>query len=186
MLNLTSLAIVSKMIRKAQIWVETVIYTLIILVIIGILLSILNPAINDWKDKALLDKSLGMIQSIDSAIEDVRTHGPGNSIPVDLQIRAGNLIIDGEKDVINFTVRSSHMYSEVNQTVLMGKINVTTIQRGESYDVSFKLSYSGILNLTWNSRDALKTFTQTPNAQKVWVTNNGRIEDSLINIDLNS
>jgi len=82
------------LIKKSQVWIETVIYTLIVLVIIGLLLSILKPAIQSKQDQILLDKSMEMIQQIDNAIEETKYYGPGNSIPVEFQLKAGQIIIN--------------------------------------------------------------------------------------------
>lgn len=170
--------------KKSQIWVETVIYTLIIIVIIGILLSILTPAIESKKDQIILEKSLEMIEQIDSSIEDARYYGAGNSIPVDLQIKKGKLIINAVQDYIIFEMKSSYMYSEPNQTITRGKINITTIYKGKNYDINFKIYYNNI-NLTYNKKDMEKVFNSAPTPQKLIIANYGKTND-FVNIDLNS
>lgn len=174
---------------KAQIWIETVIYTLIILVIIGILLSVLKPAIQDKQDQVVLEKSLGMLQEIDNSIQNVRVYGPGNSIPLDLQIKQGQLIINGEEDYILFTMQSNNMYSELDQTIANGKINITTVSKGKVYEVRFKLNYKNLVNISWNKKDSEKTINFAPGTQRIFIMNYGRNINNigeLINIDLNS
>ena len=175
--------------KKTQIWVETVIYTLIILVIIGVLIALLRPAIEEKKDQVLLDKSADMLNAIDNAIEDLRFYGAGNSAPVEIQITKGKIVINGEQDYILFTTRSNYMYSELNETISRGKLNVTTVSKGKDYEVTFTLYYRGLVNITWNRQDIEKTINYAPNVQRIWIANYGRNVNNpgeLINIDLNS
>ena len=78
---------------KSQIWVETVIYTLIGLVIIGILLSIVTPRIKEKQDEILIESSKEMLSNIDSTIEEVRYYGTGNSRPIEIPARTLNTTI---------------------------------------------------------------------------------------------
>ena len=172
--------------EKAQIWVETVIYTLIILVIIGVLLAVLTPAIEDKKDQVLLEKSADMLNEINNVIQDLRFYGAGNSVPVEIQMKKGQLIIDGRDDSITFTTRSNYAYSEINETILQGNLKVLTISRGKDYEVTFKIEYFGIVNISWDKQNIEKTINYAPNVQKIWITNYGRTDENLINIDLNS
>ena len=91
-------------------------------------------------------------------------------------------------DYILFSVRSNYMSSDPNQTVIRGKMNITTITKGKEYQVDLRLNYKGIINLSWNRKDAEKVFNPAQNPQKIWVTNYGRNIDNqeLVNIDLNS
>ena len=51
--------------RRGQIWVETVIYTLIGLAIIGILLSLVTPAIEEKKQEILIKKRVEIRETMD-------------------------------------------------------------------------------------------------------------------------
>ena len=42
--------------KKSQVWVETVIYTLIGLSIIGILLAVLKPTVESTKDRLMIEQ----------------------------------------------------------------------------------------------------------------------------------
>ena len=44
--------------KRGQVWVETVIYTLIALVMIGLVLSFVQPKIMELQDKATLQQSI--------------------------------------------------------------------------------------------------------------------------------
>ena len=43
---------------KAQVWVETAVYTIIGLAIIGIILAIANPSIQRYKDNAVIEQTI--------------------------------------------------------------------------------------------------------------------------------
>lgn len=172
--------------KKGQIWVETVVYTLIILVIIGILLSILQPVINKKKDQMLLQQSLRMMNEINNAVEDARYYGGGNSIPVDIELKKGQLKVIPLKDEISFTVRSEYVYSEINKTISKGKINITTLQKLNEYEISFVTSFAGKINVTYNGKEDEKVINPAPSPFKMYITNLGRnTSTELVKIDFN-
>lgn len=170
--------------KKAQIWVETVIYTLIGLAIIGLLLSIVKPAIEKKQDQILIESSLEMLGNIKSAIEDVKYYGTGNSRNLDLRIKKGKLEINGGENKIVFSMKSRYKYSEVGQVVESGKINILTSEKGDAYDVSLTLNYKGSLDLTWQDKNILQSFQSAPTPYRVSVTNMGKKEGAeFIQID---
>ncbi len=168
--------------KRGQIWIETVIYTLIGLAIIGIILSIVKPAIDEKKDQVLLEKSLEMLQNIEDKTEDVKYFGAGNSAPVELKISKGQLTINGAEDNIEFSMDSRYMYSELGKDVSIGNINATTNEKGSGYTVTFFLNYENKMNITWNDKDVEQVFTRTPNAETIIITNLGR-KGNLLQID---
>ena len=64
--------------NKGQIWVETVIYTLIALILIGSVLVFITPRIQEIQDRAIIEQSIEMLQNIDSIISSVVIGGAGN------------------------------------------------------------------------------------------------------------
>jgi len=42
--------------KKGQVWIETVTYTLIAFVLIGLILAFVKPKIDELQDKALIDR----------------------------------------------------------------------------------------------------------------------------------
>jgi len=168
--------------NSGQIWVETVIYTLIGLAIIGVLLSLVKPAIEEKKDQVLLEQNLDVLNSIDSAVEDVRYYGVGNSRILEVKIRKGELIINSTGNSIKFVMESRYMYSEPEQVVEIGRVKALTKKKRKIYDVSLILNYSNSINLTWNGKETTKIFQASPTPYKIRVTNIGKIGD-LVNID---
>ena len=58
--------------KKGQVWVETVIYTLIGLAVIGLLLAVAKPKIDQMKDRALIDQAVEAMEAINSKIYEVQ------------------------------------------------------------------------------------------------------------------
>ena len=63
--------------KRGQVWVETVIYTLIGLAIIGIVLAVAKPQIDIKKTEILVEQSRDSLLNIDGKIEEVLV-APGN------------------------------------------------------------------------------------------------------------
>jgi len=171
--------------KCSQIWVETVIYTLIGLAIIGILLAIIKPAIDEKKDQIIIEQSLDMLNNIENQIEDVRYYGVGNSRPIEIKIKKGQLKINGEKDYLEFSIESKYTYSEPGENISIGKIIARTEKTGKKNDVSLTLDYSNKLNLTWNGKDEEKILNPSPSIYTITVTNIGKskVDGELINVD---
>ena len=83
--------------KNGQVWVETVIYTLIAFVLIGAVLAIAQPRIEEIQDKAFIEQSFGVMKDIDNIILSLAQGGVGNKRVVELGLKKGNLIIDGDK-----------------------------------------------------------------------------------------
>ena len=84
--------------HRGQVWVETVIYTLIAFVLIGAVLAIAQPRIEEIQDKAFIEQSFGVMKDIDNIILSLAQGGVGNKRVVELGLKKGNLIIDGHYD----------------------------------------------------------------------------------------
>jgi len=177
---MTSLLV--KMKRKGQIWIETVIYTLIGLAIIGTLLSIVKPAIDEKKDQILIEKSLEMLKIIEEQIEDVRYYGDGNSRIIETKIKKGKLEINSQEDYVEFSMDSNYKYSEIGENISIGRIIALTKEKDGDYEVSLKLDYKGVLNLSWNNMEKSQLFQPAPTAHKITVTNVGMAND-LVHVD---
>ncbi|MBM3247766.1 hypothetical protein FJZ17_04490, partial [Candidatus Pacearchaeota archaeon] len=78
--------------KRGQIWIETVIYTLIGLTIIGILLSIVTPKINQMNDKSLIIQSINSLNKIDEQISSTMV-AAGNSRQIKKAFKKGEYII---------------------------------------------------------------------------------------------
>src|SRR3989344_7965453 len=78
---------------KGQVWVETVVYTLIAFALIGLVLAFVKPKIEEIQDKGLVDQSVEVLEEIDSVIGNIGS--AGNQRVLSLGISKGTLNIDG-------------------------------------------------------------------------------------------
>ncbi len=161
--------------KKGQIWVETVIYTLIGLAIIGIVLALATPAINKNKDKLILEQTMTIMMEIDNKIKDVRDSGAGNKRIIDeLSIRKGYIEIDGENNEIKYVLEGTRLeYSEPEKPVQQGSINILTNSiSGGDYNIILTLEYPS-LNITYSNDEDYKKLTAASIPYKLSLHNNG-------------
>lgn len=174
---------------KAQIWVETVIYTLIALVMIGTVVGIVKPKIEESQDRAIIEQSKSLLKSMDSIIFDIKS-AAGNQRILEIGIKKGHLIIDAKSDKIIFEMESKHEYSEPGQKIQDGssEIIIETQKIGKFNNVTLSRDYSEQYNLTYLGKDELKTITKSPTPLKMTISNQGetKIEDTTSSCNINT
>ncbi|MFH0711685.1 MAG: hypothetical protein V1889_01010 [archaeon] len=166
--------------RRGQVWVETVIYTLIGLAVIGLVMAAALPKINERKDEIVIEQSIEALGNIDDKIYEVQ-EASGNKRVIDLDVRSGALVVDMEEDTIYWELDSSFEYSEVGVPIPLGRINVTTTLSGP-WKVELKLSYGVDLRFDGNNFGT-KRIDVSPTPYKFVIENMGK-EDGNIVIDL--
>ncbi len=77
--------------KRGQVWVETVIYTLIGIAIIGIVLAVAKPKIEAKKDQVFIEQAIASLGVLDEKLYEVQT-ATGNRRVVDLKIGKGSLL----------------------------------------------------------------------------------------------
>jgi type II secretory pathway pseudopilin PulG len=167
---------------KAQVWVETVTYTLIALVLIGAVLSFVKPKIQEIQDRAIIDQSVKIIEDINNLILSIKDV-PGNQRLMDLGIGKGTLKIDGVDEKLFFEIESTYEYSEVGENYLKGELIILTEKKGSSYLVTLTRDYSKNYDIKFQNEDEIKSLTKSPTPYKILVSNKGKPMDKII-IDL--
>ena len=81
--------------KGGQVWVETVIYTLIALTMISAVMAFVNPRVNDIRDKSVIEQSVNALNDINNVVSSVVQCGVGNKRVVSLSIKKGQMTIDG-------------------------------------------------------------------------------------------
>ena len=76
--------------KRGQVWVETVLYTLIGLVLIGLVLAFASPRISEAKDRLVVEQSINSLNAFDEKVNI----DPGNVRRIDFTIKRGALYID--------------------------------------------------------------------------------------------
>ena len=128
--------------KQGQVWVETVIYTLIGLSVIGILLAVSTPKINDMKDRLRINEAVDILNQMDAKISEVQS-APGNQRVYDLTINKGKVIINGTAgaDEIVWIIETNYKYSEPGKEFMVGDLNINTVGDGY-YKVSLTRGYN--------------------------------------------
>ena len=126
--------------KKGQVWIETVIYTLIGLTIIGLVLAVAIPKINSKKDEVMINQAVQALGDIDNKVYEVQ-RSLANRRTVNLEIGKGRLIINMENDSISWVLDSKFKYSEPGIEVPMGNLKVLT-EETDPWTVILKLDYA--------------------------------------------
>ncbi|MCK5043821.1 hypothetical protein KAR52_02365 [Candidatus Pacearchaeota archaeon] len=173
--------------KKGQIWIETLIYTLIAFVIIGLVLSFVNPAIEKAQDKMIIEQSIGMMEDINSIFLSLIQGGSGNKRLIELGIKKGTLKIDGVSDKIIFEIESKHMYSEPGKDVYHGNILAHTKKEGKTHIVTLTSNYGTEYNITYQGKDEIKLISKASTPYKIFFSNDGKdlSTKTIIDIDIN-
>jgi len=168
--------------KRGQIWIETVIYTLIGLALIALVLSYAMPKISQMKDNALVEQSISAMNGLNDKIVEVR-NSPGSRKVVDFTLKSGELLIDPSNNSLSLSIDGlSSAYSEPGVGIDIGKAKVLTEKNQKDYSVNIKISYPNI-NITYNGQDSLKKLDASSNPYKLTLTNRG-VKNRQFNVDI--
>ena len=158
--------------KKGQVWVETVTYTLVAFVLIGLVLAFVKPRIDELQDKALIEQSLGVLKKIDSIISEVYLEGPGNKRLVEVVLKKGEISINSESDTLNFEFEGNYQYSEPGTNYKEGSFEILTTKIGPLYKVEISKSYPDF-NITYEDKDIPKVLPESSVPYRVFIANRG-------------
>lgn len=155
--------------RIAQIWIETVLYTIIGLAIIGIVLAFVIPKVNESKDNIIVEQSITSLKQLDSKINDVARQ-KGNIGRIDFNMKRGYLYINSTGDEIMLVVEGlTSLYSESNVSINDGNLKILSMEGQKTNTVYLTLDYT--LNITFNGKDTDKKMTAANLAYKLLIEN---------------
>jgi type II secretory pathway pseudopilin PulG len=158
--------------KRGQVWVETVIYTLIGMAVIGLVLAGALPKINQKRDEMAIENSIQAMTVIDEKIYEV-AQAVQNRRVVNLEIKKGSFFVNPAQDTISWRIPSSFAYSEVGQSVPFGSMNITTTEDGGSYEVELEFSYN--LNFVYENDDFREEqFDAAPTPYRIVFENMGK------------
>ena len=171
--------------KKGQIWVETVIYTLIALIMIGTILAFAVPKVNEVKDKTIIEQSINLIKDINEVILSVVQGGLGNKRIIEVNVKKGQLLIDSINNKAIFEMTTDYDYSEEGKTISLGNVDATTKRTGGTNTLTLLSTYN--YDITYNGRnDEEKTLTQSSTPYKISIENKGKDASSnKILVDIN-
>jgi len=73
--------------KRGQVWIETVTYTLVAFILIGLILSFVKPKIEELQDQAIIEQSTLILKEIDSIISEVKEEGIGNKRKIEISLK---------------------------------------------------------------------------------------------------
>jgi type II secretory pathway pseudopilin PulG len=168
--------------KRGQVWVETVLYTLIGLVLIGLVLAFIMPKINQSKDRLIVEEAIESLNVLDSKI-NIK---PGNRRVIDFTMKTGDLFIDASTDQIIFNLTDlTNPYSEPGSEIEIGRVKIISFQEQDSSSIMISLDYAGAYDLTYDSSQDQKKLTASSTPYKFSIENQGSPPGSLqvINIE---
>ena len=169
--------------RRGQIWVETVVYTLIAFVLIGLVLAFAKPEIEKLKDKSILEQSIEMMEDLDLIITEVIQAGAGNKRVIEIVIRKGNLRLNCSGDKLLFEFEGKYIYSEPGESIQQGNFIIITEEVGKLGVVSITRDYSNY-NITYHGEDNLKIISKAATPYNFIISNSGKDEDGKTIVDI--
>lgn len=171
--------------KKAQIWIESVLYTLVGLAIIGLLLVTTRPRIASTQDQFIIQQTIKALNELDNKIIEIK-QATGNRRIIQFQLSKGELFIDAENDRVKWKLSSSrYMYSEPGSTAAINNIDVYTEQKGDVYDIELTLDYTGKNDLTIDAQEKSRTLQAAKTPYSIMVENKGYDQQSnLVNVDI--
>lgn len=156
---------------RGQVWIETVVYTLIGLALIGLVLALVTPKINEYRDKSLIEQTIVSLNVIDGKINEV-LQSPGNTRTVVLALKRGTLYVNASSDEIYFVLEESRsLYSESGVPVPYGKIIILSEEGKKTHTVRLTLPYT--INLTLADGGEVKKFSAAPTPYRFSFRNEG-------------
>jgi len=170
--------------KRGQIWVETIVYTLIAFALIGLVLAFVKPKIEEIRDKGLIEQSISVLEDIDLIIKTLGD--PGNQRVINLGISKGVLNIDGENNKLFFEIESRHIYSEPGENITTGNIIVLTEKKGKINDVTLTRDYEGEYDIKYQNVNELKKIGATSTSYTLIIANKGVnvLNKIIINIEV--
>lgn len=161
--------------KIAQVWIETVLYTIIGLAIIGILLAFVMPKINQTKDNLVIEQSIDTLKILDKKIKEISSE-TGSRGKVDLRLKRGYLYIDPDKKQINITIEDlTSLYSEPGVLIRDGSLGITSQEGSKRNSITLSVSYSE--TITYDGNLAGKKINSAPLPYVLIIENTGSAID---------
>lgn len=165
-----------KLKKGGQIWVETVVYTLIGMALIGVALAIVTPQLNKQRDRALVEQTISALNVFDEKMTYVIDKGPGNVRNLDFNVKRGKLIINSTEEVVYFIIDDlSSLYSQENIVINRGMISFKSKKERKGASIVLWLNYSSSVNITYRGREEQRVFNPASTPYKISIENLGAV-----------
>lgn len=179
--------------KRGQVWVETVIYTLIALTIIGLFLSFAQPKIKEIQDKAFIEQSVSLLEDVGALLQTLAQGGPGNQRVLDIGLKKGTFTVDSGNDSLIMEISGLYSYTEPGANgaygapVMVGNVLAKTKKVGKTSTVILISNYSNMYNITYQGSEVTKVVSRSPAPYHFVFLNNASANSGPhIDISLNS
>lgn len=168
--------------RRGQIWVETVIYILIGLALIGLVLALVMPKINEQRDRIVVEQTLVSLNALDNKIREVIVGGNGNKRIIDFGMKRGVMEINPEKDRITFVLEGlTRPYSEPDIDIPVGRIKVRTTEGAKTSSVSLTVEYGLGSDIVFEGNNIeTEKLNPSPTPYRISIENKGQIDITIL------
>jgi hypothetical protein len=169
--------------KRGQVWIETVLYTLIGLALIGLALGFIMPKINQARDSALVDQAVNSMNAFDEKVNEAIERGPGNRRETEFSIKKGELYINSSGDEIMLVITGlSKPVSQPDVDIQRGRITQRAVVQQKTNSVYLSMNYRA--NITYANTEEIKKFTAASLPYKFFIENSGYHNDiTVINIE---
>lgn len=162
--------------KRGQVWVETVLYTLIGLGLIALVLAFVSPRITQEKERILVEQTIQSLNVIDDKINTVLEKGEGNRRVVEFGIGRGELHFNSTNDKIIFVFNDlKNPYTEPNvEYESVGRVKILSVEGRRTSQVFLTLDYGNSANLTFAGKDEDRKFDAAARPYEFSIENLGR------------
>jgi hypothetical protein len=158
-------------IKQGQVWIETVLYTLIGLALIALVLAFVIPKVTVQKDKLAVDQAITALNDFDERINDV-LKAPGNVRTISLNVKRGTFLVNGTGDYLSFYIADlSTPYSQANVPVQVGRVTVLSKKLQKGASVLLTINYAE--DITYDKKDEFHKFAEAAIPYKFLIENLG-------------
>jgi len=165
--------------KRGQVWIETVLYTLIGLALIGLALGFIMPKINQARDSALVDQAVNSMNAFDEKINEVIERGPGNVRETEFSIKKGELYINSSADEIVLVIDGlSKPVSQPGVDIQRGRITQTSVVEQKANSVYLRMNYTA--NITYANGDETRKFTAASLPYDFFIENKGYSNNAVV------
>jgi len=156
---------------KAQIWVETAIYTLIGLTIITIIMGVMLPEIEKAKDKAIIEQTIFAMNILDDEILQVE-QAEGSIGKVVFKVGKGRFEINSVNDSLEYVLEDTKLErSEPGVEIKEGNIVLLTEKMASKFKINLKMEYN--FNITYEGVDENKVLQAGATPYNIFIENKG-------------
>jgi type II secretory pathway pseudopilin PulG len=177
---------IKKIEKKAQIWIETAIYTVIGLTIIAILLTVVTPQIEKSKDSGIIKQTSSVLNTLDDKILEIE-QSAGNIRIVDIKLAKGKLEIDAKNDLIKYVLEDTKLeLSEPGYEIKQGNLYLRTEKTGNRFNIFLTRYYNSSLNITNNDGEEARFLQAAATPYRIQIENVGdNLPSQKTHIDFN-